>query len=220
MLKPHKEVVIDGTQITGKNVMVIGANAGIGFAKCQYLIQNKVSKLIMGCRSLEKANEAKKELDKIIPDSADISIEVMKIDLSSFKSIREFAEYWNQKAERLDILFNNAGMIGPNADLAISEDGFEMTYQCNVLGQLLLTELLLDSLSLSSSPRIIFTSSSACRFTSIPDPPSPNPHTPLRDVWIVKKHVLNSFAIYCDSKLRKSYFLSKIQKQISNNLQF
>lgn len=101
---------------------------GIGLAKCDYLVENKVSRLIMACRSTDKAEKARQEVVKKIKNDS-TTVEVWKIDLASLSSCREFASKWNANPDnKIDILYLNAGLIAPNASLITSEDGLEMTY--------------------------------------------------------------------------------------------
>ena len=103
---------------------------GLGFAKCEWLVENKIGRLIMGCRSLDKAEKAKAEIEK--KKTSDTEIKIMKIDLASLDSIKGFGDEWSAQDASLrkcDLLFCNAGLIVPNADMTTSQDGFEMTYQ-------------------------------------------------------------------------------------------
>ena len=67
----------------------------------------------------------------------------MPLDLASLQSVRNFARSFIANEQRLDILINNAGLIGSN-EVKLSEDGIESTIAVNHLGPFLLTNLLLD----------------------------------------------------------------------------
>jgi NAD(P)-dependent dehydrogenase (short-subunit alcohol dehydrogenase family) len=110
--------------------------------------------VILACRNEEKAVEAARE---IISETKSHQVLIRKLDMSSYQSIRKFAEEFNKEEERLDILINNAGIIAPRHEL--TEDGFESTIQVNYLSQFLLTLLLLKKLKNSSPSRIINVSS-------------------------------------------------------------
>jgi NAD(P)-dependent dehydrogenase (short-subunit alcohol dehydrogenase family) len=49
---------------------------------------------------------------------------VIKLDLSSLSSIRQFAKEVSERESRIDILINNAGVM--NCPEWKTEDGFEM----------------------------------------------------------------------------------------------
>ena len=68
----------------------------------------------------------------------------LPLDLASFKSISEAAKKFNDSSSRLDILFNNAGIM--MVPVAKTEDGFEIQFGTNVMGSFLLTKLLLPKL--------------------------------------------------------------------------
>lgn len=67
---------------------------------------------------------------------------VKKLDLSSLKSVREFANDINRTVTKVDVLVHNAGMaytFGPKT----TEDGLELTMATNHFGPFLLTHLLI-----------------------------------------------------------------------------
>ncbi|EOR03778.1 Retinol dehydrogenase 14 [Wallemia ichthyophaga EXF-994] len=213
-----KNLELNGKSVQGKTAICIGANAGLGFAKCEWLVENNIGRLVMGCRSLDKAEKAKSEIEK--KNTGDTEIIIIKIDLSSLESIKSFGDQWSDQdpsCRKCDLLFCNAGLIVPNADMSTTEDNFEMTYQCNALGHLALIEHLLPALSESDDPRIIVTSSNGAKLTDIPNAPSENPRTPLRDVRKYKNYALNSFALYSDSKKLITILCRELQTSLDNH---
>ncbi len=83
--------------------------------------------------------------------------------------------------ERIDVLANNAG--GAQKERKLTEDGFERTFQINLLAQFLLTRLLLDKLAASNATVIQTASIAANLFGSDFDPADPeseNDYTPFR----------------------------------------
>ena len=54
----------------------------------------------------------RQEVSQSHPDKT-INVEFMKLDLSSFKSTKDFAVAFKDKNLPLDILINNAGILGP-----------------------------------------------------------------------------------------------------------
>ena len=143
------------SDLTSKIILITGANRGIG----QYTA-SQLSKIggtvIMACRDIRKAEEAKKE---IIKATNNYKIDSMYLDLSDMNSVRDFVEKFKAKYQRLDILINNAGLL--NTDRKITKEGFEMMIATNHLGHFLLTNLLLDLLKASSPSRVITLSSLA-----------------------------------------------------------
>ena len=48
--------------------------------------------------------------EKIIAESKNNKVDIEKLDCASFQSVREFADRFKSKYNRLDILINNAGL--------------------------------------------------------------------------------------------------------------
>ncbi len=83
----------------------------------------------------------------------------MLADLSSQQDIRQLAEGFKRRYQRLDVLVNNAGAIMFSRQESV--DGIEMTLALNHLSYFLLTNLLLEPLKSGAPSRIINVSSSA-----------------------------------------------------------
>ena len=98
---------------TGRVAIVTGANAGLGLEITKGLAGAGAT-VIMGCRNLDKAEAAAAQVRAVVPNA---SLEVRKLDLASLASVANFAEEFAASATRLDILGNNAGLIGA-AELA------------------------------------------------------------------------------------------------------
>jgi NAD(P)-dependent dehydrogenase (short-subunit alcohol dehydrogenase family) len=90
----------------------------------------------------------------------------MKLDLSSFQSIRDFAKEFLSKEKRLDILIHNAG-YGNTFEKSLSADGIELTMATNHFGPFLLTHLLIDILKKSAPSRIVVVASSWYQIASL-----------------------------------------------------
>jgi NAD(P)-dependent dehydrogenase (short-subunit alcohol dehydrogenase family) len=144
----------DMDYLGGQTVIVTGANSGLGFSATKILAENG-AKVVMACRSMDKAKDAKEEIIEEI-DGADL--EVMDLDLSSLESVESFAEQFREECDSLDILCNNAGLMAlPRRETG---DGFEMQLGVNHLGHFALTAHLMD-IVVDSSGRIVNQSSMA-----------------------------------------------------------
>lgn len=102
----------------------------------------------------------------------------MQLDLSSFKSIREFADQILKAESRLDVLIHNAGYAGMLKNF-ISEDGIELTMATNHYGPFLLTHLLIRLMLKSVPSRIIIVASEMYIFGHL-DPESRSSLNPTR----------------------------------------
>lgn len=125
-----------------KNVIITGANSGLGFETARKIAANKDYKVILACRNGEKAEAAR---ERIRESTGNENVITMKLDTSSLSSVREFAGKVIASGEKIHVLINNAG-ISP-AHEGVTEDGFELVFATNHLGHFLLTNLLLSVLA-------------------------------------------------------------------------
>jgi len=139
----------------GQIAIVTGANTGLGKEITIGLVQKDIQ-VIMACRNLTKAEAAKTEILKIVPTA---NIELMKLDLTSLKSVRDFASAFKQKYQHLNLLIENAGIMIP--EYFKTEDGFESQMGVNYLSHFLLTNLLFPLLNNTKGARIATTGSIA-----------------------------------------------------------
>lgn len=145
---------------TGKIVVITGANSGLGYETALALAR-KNAHVVMTSRSIEKGEKARAEILKQVPNA---QVDVMRLDLANLASIREFVEAFINRYDRLDQLYNNAGVMAlPKSKTA---DGFEMQFGTNHLGHFALTDLLLPKLLSTPNSRVVSVSSGAYRTVS------------------------------------------------------
>ena len=147
--------------LKGKVMIITGANSGIGYEAAKEFAR-KGAHVILACRNMDKAQAALAEIQAEIPD---VPAEIMPLDLASQKSVHDFAEAFEAKYNRLDVLLNNAGIMA--IPYARTEDGFEKQFGTNHLGHFALTGLLIDLLLKTPNSRVVNISSSAHRFGSM-----------------------------------------------------
>ena len=138
-----------------KKVIVTGANSGVGFETTR-IFAEKGAHVVMACRSMERGREAK---EKIEDGALEGSLELRKLDLASLDSVKDFAEEYKANHGELDILCNNAGIMG--VPFERTEDGFEKHFGVNHLGHFALTGELLDLLVETDGESRVVTQSSA-----------------------------------------------------------
>ncbi|KAI0216560.1 Retinol dehydrogenase 13 [Lamellibrachia satsuma] len=156
------EKYVGEERIPGKTAIVTGANTGLGKATAKELA-NRGARVIMACRDMKKCEEARAE---IIEATYNKKVFCKKLDLASLESVREFADDIKANERRLDILINNAGLMGvPKREL--THDGFEMHLGVNHLGPFLLTNLLLDKLKACAPSRVVTVTSIVYRKAQI-----------------------------------------------------
>ena len=141
----RKYYFADGTcrnknRLDGKIVIITGANTGIG-KETAIELAKRGGRVYMGCRSTQRGEKA---LEEVKASSGSKEVFLLKIDLSSKRSIREFVDNFLSRESHLHILINNAGIMHVPEDK--TEDGFERQMGTNHLGHFYLTHLLLDTL--------------------------------------------------------------------------
>lgn len=122
-----------------RTIIITGANSGLGFETAKKIANNKEYEIILACRNLKKGKEAK---DEIVAETNNKNINVMEIDTSSLKSVRNFVEEFKKLNKKIYGLINNAGISSMGHD-GLSVDGIEVVCATNYLGHFLLTNLLL-----------------------------------------------------------------------------
>ena len=127
---------IKDKSLNGKTVLITGGNSGIGFETAVELAK-RGAKLIIGCRNVKNVEMKIRSLAPAVEN-----IECVRLDLSSFESIQEFAKEIKSRHDHVHILINNAGIS--KSDQKLSNEGFEMTIGTNYIGHALLNNLLMD----------------------------------------------------------------------------
>ena len=129
------------------------ANSGIGYEMAKYFAK-KGAYVFLCSRTISKGEMAKSKINQEAPHAR---IDVIPLDLSDALSIDSMVNIIKQKTDRIDILCNNAGIMG--AKYTLTKDGFESQMGVNHLGHFRLTGQLLDMMNDQS--RIVNVSSMA-----------------------------------------------------------
>lgn len=138
-----------------RRYIITGGNSGIGYHAALKLAR-KGADVVLACRDRRRGEAAVARLHHEAPGGR---VELGILDLASLTSVREFAEWEIARRRPLDVLINNAGVMGPPRRLETA-DGFEVQFGTNVLGHFALTGLLLPALTASASrsfphPRVV-----------------------------------------------------------------
>lgn len=133
-----------------ETVLITGSSRGIGLELMkQYLASGR--KVISTYRGDQP--------DELRSLAVHANLTTYELEVTDEKAISKLAEALSD--ETLDILINNAGIIGPeNQDLAeISMDGWLTTFAVNTIAPLLVSRAFINNLKRSKNPRIITVSS-------------------------------------------------------------
>jgi len=157
----NKWTVDDIPDLSGKTIIVTGANSGLGFEASRRLA-GKGAHVVLACRDAQKAREAAASIES---ETHGASLEAMKLDLADLRSVSRFSADFCKRHGRLHVLCNNAGVMAlPHRTTA---DGFEMQFGTNHLGHFALTGLLLERLLATPGARVVTVSSGAHRLGKI-----------------------------------------------------
>lgn len=128
-------------------VIITGASSGVGLWSAKALA-DKGWHIVMACRNIPKTEQAAASVG-ISKDNYTI----IKVDLGSLVSVREFVANFRATGMSLDALLCNAAVYLPLIKEPLrSPEGFELTMTTNHLSHFLLCNLLLDDMKKSSYP--------------------------------------------------------------------
>ncbi len=136
---PTADDVLRGFDLTGRTAIVTGASSGVGIAIAEALA-GAGAVVTLAVRDTASGQEV---AERIAASRGVAPPAVEQVDLLSMASVRAFAGRWGDRP--LDLLMNNAGLMGP--PLSRTEDGFESQMAVNYFAPFLLSELLLPSLA-------------------------------------------------------------------------
>jgi NAD(P)-dependent dehydrogenase (short-subunit alcohol dehydrogenase family) len=139
--------------LTGRRVVVTGANSGLGLETATRLAERGAT-VVLACRNAAKAQAAVDQLRAEVP-GADVS--VLPLDLADLDSVADAAAALLDDGRPVDVLVNNAGLMA--VDESRTAQGFETQYGVNHLGHFALTARLVPALLLSDAPRVVNVSS-------------------------------------------------------------
>ncbi|CAN0283970.1 unnamed protein product [Pylaiella littoralis] len=169
LLRPAPVSPIADVDVSGRVVIVTGANTGIG-KRTAFNLAQAGAKVIMACRSLERGEKARRDLESEMRESSSSmagdasvkgrgSLEVMECDLNELESVRAFARDFKAKhGNQLDVLVNNAG-LGMNNGPPLTADGLDLVFGVNFVGHFELTMKLMPLIQANPEARVICLSS-------------------------------------------------------------
>jgi len=181
---------------TGKTIFITGANTGLGFEAAKELA-GKGARVLIGCRSKTKAEQARKDIEAEHPGT---DVAIVELDLGNLASVKKAAAAV-AKEPQLDVLINNAGIMIPPYEL--TTDGFESQFGVNHLGPFALTGLLLGKLRENPAARIVSTASIAHKRGKI------------HFDDINAEHGYNPIVRYAQSKIANLYFAYELQRRLA-----
>jgi NAD(P)-dependent dehydrogenase (short-subunit alcohol dehydrogenase family) len=184
VMTPAKWTADDLPRMTGRTVVVTGANSGLGAVTARELARAG-ARVVLAVRDTARGAEAAATMPG--------STEVRPLDLASLASVRAFAAAWEGD---IDVLVNNAGVMAvPERRTA---DGFELQMGTNHLGHFALTNLLLPHVT----DRVVVLASNAHRGARLD----------LDD--LNSRRTYDRWQAYCRSKLANLLFVRELQRRL------
>ncbi|WAO83063.1 Hypothetical protein NCS54_00024300 [Fusarium falciforme] len=163
---PISELVADyASIIKGKTILTTGVTPkGLGATFVEATAAASPELLILAGRTASKLQELSETISATHPG---VKTRHLIVDLSSMDSVRKAAEEvngWGDVSE-IDVVVNNAGVMA--IPYATTSDGFEMQFAADHLGHFLLTNLIMDKILASKSPRVVNVSSNGHSFSPV-----------------------------------------------------
>ena len=179
-----------------RTALVTGATDGVGRVVAERLGATGLRVLVHG-RDRERG-------DRVVHDirQAGGEAEFIAADLASLAQVRGLAASVADKADRLDLLINNAG-IGSGGTGALrqeSADGHELRFAVNYLAGFLLTRMLLPSLRNNAPARIVNVASAGQQAIDIDD--------------VMLTSGYSGSRAYCQSKLAQVLFTVDLAEEL------
>jgi NAD(P)-dependent dehydrogenase (short-subunit alcohol dehydrogenase family) len=172
--------------LTGRTVVITGANSGIGEAAAAALARAG-AQVILAVRDTTRG--------AIAANGMSGATEVRELDLADLGSVRRFVAALDTK---VDVLINNAGVM--NVPQGRTADGFETHIGVNHLGHFALTNLMLPQLT----DRVVTVASLAHNLGHL-DPDDLN--------YERRRYV--RFLVYAQSKLANLLFTGELQRRLT-----
>lgn len=136
------------SSFAGQTVLITGANVGLGLESAVKIAALGASSLVFGVRSLQRGEAAKKLICQRTGYLSS-NIKLFQLDMSTFASVKNFADTITKEVHQIDVAILNAGIASPSYQ--VSPEGYEMSLQVNVISTALLAILLLPKLRQTAS---------------------------------------------------------------------
>lgn len=151
--------------IRGKTIITTGVSPGsLGATFVETIAGAHPAMLILAGRDTKKLQTT---ADAIVAAHPQTRVRLLQFNLDSLADVRKSAAEvtsWSD-VPSIDVLVNNAGIMA--TEFAISKDGYESQLATNHLGHFLFTNLIIDKILASGSPRVVNVSSDGHRLNPI-----------------------------------------------------
>src|SRR4051794_30822962 len=153
--------VLSGIRLDGRRIVVTGGSTGLGEETARALAAHGAA-VTIAVRDSERGAAAADRIRESVPEA---DVEVRRLELADLASVRAFAKEFLGEHGSIDVLVNNAGVMG--CPYATTVDGFEMQFGTNHLGHFLLTALLTPALVAGAPACVVALTSRGHRFSDV-----------------------------------------------------
>lgn len=185
-----------------KTVLITGANRSIGLETAKQLSEKGLF-VYLGTRDLAKGEEVVKELNA----KGFQNIQAIQIDVTDAESILVAKNIIKKEKGKLDILINNAGILGdiPQNPSTTSIEDIQRVFDTNFFGAITVTQTFIELLKKSDSPRISNITSGLGSLTLHSDPTWK--YFAIKGIsYVSSKTALNAFTVTLAHELKDLAF--------------
>ena len=181
----------------GRVAFVTGANGGLGLETSSALA-SKGATVVMAGRDQARIEAA---ATRVRSKSPGAEVTTVRCDLASLASIRSAASETLDRHPRIDMLFNNAGVMAvPRSETV---DGFESQFGINHLGHFALVGLLMPALGAGGQSRVVTTTSAMRRWGKLR----------FEDLNATRSY--GRWSAYSQSKFANMVFVVELERRLS-----
>jgi len=150
-----------------KTALITGANRSIGFEAARQLLQQGYY-VYLGSRDLQNGEHAAGQLQS----EGLNNVEAIALDVTNPESVNTARQQLGEKTNSLDVLINNAGILGGMEQRALTTDVklIKEVFETNFFGVIQVTQTFIDLLQKSDAPRIVNVTSGLGSLTLHSDP--------------------------------------------------
>lgn len=185
-----------------KKVLITGANKSIGYETARQLAKLGYY-IFIGARDAERGEAAVQQLHA----EGFTNTSFVQLDVTSAQSITKAFEEIQSQTPVLDVLINNAGILGEIPQLATSYsiEKIMTVFQTNFFGVIQVTQTFLPLLKAAPAPRIVNVTSGLGSLTYHSNPNNPYYHVK-GAAYGPSKTALNAYTVVLAYELRELPF--------------